>query len=218
MAKELSTKKILYVFIPALLLGALALFIEIIRYEPQYPKITISDTPTSTGKIIIPILQDDPVIGERKAPITIIAFEDFSCPACKVQHELLTRLQTEIPHKIKVIWKGLPVNDFPYPATDALTYGFCANKQNKFDTFASYAYANQDNLSIATLSLIATEAKLDTSKLSSCLSSAESSTHIELTKNIAKLMHVQSVPTFFIDNTQIKTPTSFEEWKQMLKL
>ena len=43
MAEELTHKKIYAVFFPAILLGGLALFIQIIRYQPLNPKIEVNE-------------------------------------------------------------------------------------------------------------------------------------------------------------------------------
>ncbi len=113
----LSSKKITIVFLPALLLVTLALFVRIIQYDPLFPDIDIEEfEQNNTGEFVIPILLQDPVLGEKKAPITIIAFEDFACPACEQQSEIFNNLLDKHAGKIKIIWKGLPVSQFPYPA------------------------------------------------------------------------------------------------------
>ena len=219
MAQELTKKKIFIVFVPAILLGALGLFIQIIRYEPLLP--TVDKTATDTSKqpaFTIPILPTDPIIGSKKSPITVIAFEDFSCDACKAQHDLFLQIQKIYPDKVKMIWKGLPVHDFPYPSVDALRYSVCATEQNKFDDFASYAFSNGDNLSESTLVKIGEEIGLDAKDLTACLASDRPTKAIELTKNIANTLNLQSVPTFFINNAQIKTPESLDEWRTTLGL
>lgn len=218
MALELTKKKIYTVFLPAILLGGLALFIQIIRYEPLIPKVDTTKNNDATAQFIIPILPADPIIGNKKSPVTVIAFGDFSCGGCKAQHELFLELQNQFPNKVKMVWKGLPVNDFPYPSLDALRYGSCANEQKKFTEFASYAYANSTNLSIATLSEIANEINLDRKDLDACLSSERPNQEIEITKEIARTLNLQSVPTIFINNAQIEAPQSLEAWKQLLGL
>ncbi len=218
MAQELTHKKIYAVFFPAILLGALALFIQIIRYEPLLPSLEKTNVETLDTTFTIPILPTDPIIGNRKSPLTVIAFEDFSCEACKAQHDLFLQLEQEYPDKVKIIWKGLPVHDFPYPSIDAIRYGVCAEEQEKFNEFAAYAFSNGDNLSQSTLIQIGEEIGLDTKDLTSCLASDRPDRTVGITKKIAETLNLQSVPTFFIENTQIKTPQSIDEWKRELGL
>ena len=217
MAEELTHKKIYAVFFPAILLGGLALFIQIIRYQPLNPKIETNEQ-NASEEFKIPILPTDPIIGNKKSPITVVAFEDFSCAACKAQHDLFLEVQKKHPDKVKMVWKGIPVNDFPYPSIDALRYGVCAHEQEQFDQFAAYAFSNSDNLSEATLNKIGEEIKLDAEELTACLATDRPNRVVELNKNIANTVNLQSVPTFFIDNTQIETPGSLSDWERVLGL
>src|SRR5688572_1930086 len=99
MEKELTHKKIYLVFIPAILLGCLALFIQIIQYEPLFPA-QQPDTETENQVVAIELRPDDPIIGNKRAPRTIVAFEDFACGECKRQHEIFTELQKQFPDKV----------------------------------------------------------------------------------------------------------------------
>ncbi len=215
MPHELTHKKIYAVFFPAILLGGLALFIQIIRYQPLNPTNTASEKNTPT-EFNIPILPTDPVIGSKKSPLTVVAFEDFSCSACRSLQELFSKVQQKYPEKIKMIWKGLPVNDFPYPSINALRYGICAHEQEQFEKFSAYAFSNNDNLSDATLEKISEEITMDAEELASCLASDRPDRIIELNKQIANTLNIQSVPTLFIDNTQIQTPESLADWEHLL--
>jgi protein-disulfide isomerase len=218
MPHELTHKKIYAVFVPAILLGALALFVQILRYEPLLPKPVETDNTQAGAPFIIPILPTDPIVGNVQAAHTIIAFEDFSCGACKSQHDLFIELQKKHPSKVNIIWKGLPVNDFPYPSLNAIRYGFCAAEQDKFNEFTSLAFANSNNLSESILNILSEEIMLDSEDLTECLASPRPDKYVEINKGIAQTLNVQSVPTFFRDNIQIANPKSIEEWEILLNL
>lgn len=212
----LSTKKTFAIFIPAILLVSFALFIRIIQYEPLFPD--IKEDEQKTGEFVIPIFSEDPILGDKKSPITIIAFEDFSCPACKEQNTMLDTLIGSYPGKVKVIWKGLPVSEFPYSSQKAHAYAFCAHEQNKFGEFKRLAFTNSDNLSDTILDNIAQEIELNTDKLTSCLESNKPTLNTQTIQQIAQILNVQAIPTFFIDNKQIQTPKTQAEWKMLLNL
>jgi len=65
-------KKILLIFIPAILVVSFGFFIEIIKYQPLFPKVKPQDN--TPQQFIIPLYPQDPIIGNAKSPITIIAF------------------------------------------------------------------------------------------------------------------------------------------------
>lgn len=211
----LSTKKTFYILLPALFIVVTAFFIQIIRYKPLFPKI---EDKIDTSKFIIPLYQEDPIIGNSKSPKTIVAFEDFACSGCLQQNTYLDNLQKKYPDKFKIIWKGLPITTYPYDSNLSQTYSYCANQQKKFEEFRQYAFANNNNLSETILKSLTKEIKLDENKLEKCINSEDIKIYIEKTKQIAQILNIQSLPAFFIDNKQIQTPSSEYEWEELLEL
>lgn len=209
-------KYLLAIFIPAILIAALALFVRFIQYEPQTPAETETLT-TNTG-VQIPIYPDDPVLGSKKAPISIIAFEDFGCDGCRTQSALINSMMQKYPNKIKVIWKGLVVTKFPVPTDLAHQYGFCANKQGKFNEFSQLAFANGNNLTQTILDAIAKEIKLDDKDLAECLNSGAVASYMSKNEQLGMALNIQSVPTFFLNNKQINPPQILEGWEAVLGL
>ncbi len=210
----MSTKKLLLVLIPAVLLAGFILFIQVLRYEPLFPK----ESETSNQEFVIPILADDPIIGLKRAAKTIIAFEDYSCASCNEIDVVLTQLISKYPTTVKVVWKGLPVTRFPYPSEPAITHGYCAHKQNKFPEFKALAFANSDQLSDAVLKKISTDIGLDLDDLETCLTSPEATNHLDQNKGIATLLNIQAVPIFFVNNKQVELVSTVAEWEKILGL
>lgn len=209
-------KYLALIFIPAILIAALALFIRLIQYEPQFPDET--ETQTAKTDLQIPIYPDDPVIGNKKASITLIAFEDFGCDGCKAQSTLFDSLMKKYPDKVKVIWKGLAATKFPFPTDLAHEHGFCANKQGKFKEFSQLAFTNSDNLSQTILNAIAKEINLEEKKLTDCLASGEAKAYMAKNEQLGLALNIQSVPTFFLNNKQINPPQILEGWEAVLGL
>jgi len=211
----IKTKHFIALFVPAILIVGLAMYVQIIRYRVSTtkPSTTTEDT---TVADLVPILPDDPVIGNKKAPNTIIAFEDFGCPSCKQHTAILDQLLATYPDKVNIIWKSLSVTRFPYSTTLVHAYGYCANKQGKFDAFKASAFANSDNLSAEIVPLVAEQAELDKDVLSTCLESGLPELYAEQTESIATALNIQAVPTFFVDNTQVDPPLFLEGWVTLL--
>lgn len=207
-------RQLLLIFIPALLIVGIGLFIQALNYRPLIPKNT--ETEASTFKI--PVLPDDIIYGNPNAVHTIVAFEDFGCPACAEQDAALTKLLAQKPNSVRIVWKGLPVVTFPYPSETAQRYGFCAHQQGKFIEFKSAAFANKDNLSPATLSTLAQTLGLKQDSLTNCLNSPATSLYIERIKQLAAQIGIQSVPTFFVNNRQVQPSPTLEAWAALLQI
>ncbi len=210
----MGTKKLLAIFIPAIVLAGFVFFIQVLRYEPLFPE----KTETETTNFSIPILPDDPVVGLKRAGKTVVAFEDYSCTSCNEYDAILTQLISKYPVALKVVWKGLPVTKFPYPSEPAITYGYCAQQQNKFPEFKALAFSLSDQLSEAVLQKIGSDIGLDPEKLALCVESDAAKAHVEQNKTIAVLLNIQAVPTFFVDNKQVTVAPTIEAWEQALGL
>ena len=214
----LRSRNLIFVFIPAILIAGFTLFVRIIQYQPLYPKVNNYQEENANGTFSIPIYPEDPIIGSKKANKTIIAFEDFACEGCKIQFTLLDQLLSTYPNNVKIIWKGLPVSQFPNPSKIVHQYAFCVNQQNKFTEFQKLAFTNSDNLSTEILDIIINQIDIKQDNFRECLESEESVNYIEKTEQLGMLLNIQAVPTFFIDSKQITTPNSLEGWKTLLKL
>jgi protein-disulfide isomerase len=158
----MTSNKLLFIaFVPIILLAGIGLFVRIIQYEPLIPEM-----PKETEKKLqVPIFPEDPIVGDKKAAKTIVAFEDFGCTSCAEQSKILDTLLEKNPKSAKIIWKIMAISRFPQDTTQAGKYGFCANEQGRFDEFKKYAFENAENLTDITLSTIAKEMKLDDKKL-----------------------------------------------------
>lgn len=212
-----STKTMYFIFIPAILIAAFALFIRIVQYQPLYPKQEES-VKEETQKTSITLFADDIISGNKKASKSILIFKDLGCAQCKTQSQFLDQLLEEYPDKLNVIWKLLAVTKFPESTELAHDYTYCANQQGKFDAFKTMAYENTNNLSEATLQIISREIELDNKKLATCLASEDVAQYRQKVIALAKGLNIQAVPTIFINDTQIRTPRDMSGWITELDL
>lgn len=213
----MKTRTIIFLFIPAILVALFVLFIRITQYKPLYP--SDEDIAKRDNKTIqIPILPEDVILGNKKAGKTVVVFEDFGCPGCAAQMDLLRLLVERHPNDVKIIWKALPISRVPFSSELAHQYGYCAHKQNKFDVFEKLAFDNQSDLSQTVVQELGRLAELDEQKLEACLTSPQMTAYFENTKIIARALNVQSVPSVFIDNKQIQPPQRVAGWETLLGL
>lgn len=211
-------KKIYLIFIPAILLALIALIVRMVQYEPLFPDKTENETNTEDTLSIVPIFDEDIIIGSKRAPITLIAFEDLGCHSCNAQLALLTQLQQKYPNTIKIIWKTLSVTTFPYPSEKTNNYGYCAYDQGVFDAFKQFAFDHIDTMTDQILLDGVTTVGLNQKRLEKCLTSEALYYHIEKNKQLAHMLNIQSVPTFFFQNKQVATPETLSQWEALLQL
>lgn len=211
----MKTKQLLLIFVPAFSIALVTLFIRIVQYHPLNITVTTEGQPQDTT---VPLLPEDPILGNKKAPVTLIAFEDFSCEGCEAQSKLLDEVIQKYPNKLKIVWKGSPVTKFPYDSRPAHIYSYCMNEQGKFAEWKQLAFTNSRNLSAALLPTLRDQISINTKKFETCLNSAAPEEYIKKTEEIAQSLNIQSVPTFFVDNKQIQPPQTAEGWITFLQL
>lgn len=80
-------------------------------------------------------------LGEPNAPIQIIEFADYECPACKMMHGLMKRLLEQYNGKYLFVFKNYPLDQSCNPemerplhkfACSAAFFSRCAGEQGKF--------------------------------------------------------------------------------------
>jgi protein-disulfide isomerase len=105
-------------------------------------------------------LRDSPSKGPEDALVTIVAFSDFQCPACKGALPLLDQVVAEHPREVRLVHKFYPLPKHTF-AKDAAYAAIAAMKQGKYWAMEKTLFANQDALSKQDLDRYAEEIGLD---------------------------------------------------------
>ena len=93
---------------------------------------------------------DDPIIGNPDAPITIIEFSDFQCPFCARFHvQTLPALMDEYidQGKVKLVFRDFPIQSIHPNALPASVAAECANEQGQFKPMHDALFDNQSQWS-----------------------------------------------------------------------
>jgi protein-disulfide isomerase len=177
----------------------LAVFLK----EPQSPAIQIS------------IQKDDPVYGPENAPLTIVEFSDYQCPACRRNHEVVQELKQLYKDRIKWVFK-----DFPMPghkwARGAALAAHCAAEQGKFWQYQDLLFGSQEELSPDRLTHLARELGLQIEPFGQCISAGKFQAHIE--KDIAegKKFGMNTTPTLVINNRLVSGAPPPDRFKEII--
>ena len=122
---------------------------------------------------------NDPIIGDPNAPITIIEFSDFQCPFCARFHvETLPLIMNEYINdgQVKLVFRDFPIQSIHPNALPASVAAECANEQGKFKEMHDVLFENQNEWSnqsldnvIITFSQYASGMELQEEVFDSCL-------------------------------------------------
>jgi protein-disulfide isomerase len=149
-----------------------------------------------------------PLLGDPKAPITLVEFSDFECPVCRSLHDVLRGLLPNYP-QLKVIFKDFPIEALhPWARTAALA-GRCAYQQDPKAFWKLYdlIYDSQDLISAANaydkVSDFASKSGLNTDTFKSCLGSSQAATEVDASLANGNQIEVRSTPTVFVNGRRI---------------
>ncbi len=162
------------------------------------------------------------LMGNPAAPVQILEFADFECPACGSFATL-----TEPDMRKRLVETGLAsfrFMDYPLPihanTWDAHFAAACANEQGKFWEMHDQLFATQDQWNTQVTSRpktvftrIARSLLLDEAKWDECYSSQRYKLNIAANQREGDRRMVSSTPTFVIGDKVIRGALGFDELK-----
>ena len=109
--------------------------------------------------------EDDHVLGDPTAPITVLEYGDYECPYCAAAAPVLRRLVEESGGGVRLVFRNFPIADrHPYALTAALA-AEAAGAQGAFWPMHEMIFARQDRLDDASLRSYAEELGLDADRV-----------------------------------------------------
>ena len=156
-------------------------------------------------------IDDDPVLGDKNAPVTVIEFSDYECPFCKRHfdqtHQELVKKYIETG-KVKLVFRDFPLSFHDPMATKEAVAANCAREQGgdkKYFEFHDEIFkrtiSNGNGLNDEKILTIAKDLGLNTGKFTTCLSNQAQTDEVK--KDIADgtAAGASGTPTFLIGKT-----------------
>jgi protein-disulfide isomerase len=165
------------------------------------------------------------LLGSPTAPVEVIEFADFECPACGqfailTEPDVRTRLVNTGQVRIRYI-------DFPLAmhknTWDASLAAACANDQGKFWAMHDALFANQDRWNGEATSTprkpigeLAKSVGLDMTKYGACMDADTHRAKIQSHLAEAEKRGAQSTPTFVFNGTMVGSALPYDKFKQFV--
>ena len=165
----------------------------------------------------------DMVMGDDKAPVTIIEYASMTCPHCAhFQETTFPELKKRYidTGKVRYISREFPLDSL---AAAAFMLARCAGQDDKTKYFAlvDTLYRQQRTWAVekplAPLFAIAKQAGFTQQTFDACLSNQKILDGLENVRDrAAKQFKVESTPTFFINGTMVSGAVSIEEMAKLI--
>lgn len=166
------------------------------------------------------IQTDDHVRGKTSAPVVLIEYGDFQCPACGTAYSIVKQLETELGDKLVVVFRHFPLNQHKN-ALVASEAAEAAGKQGKFFEMHDLLYENQDKWSESSdfqtfANSYATQLGLDVTKFESDMKASDAQSKIDADLASGRKAQVNSTPTFFLNGTKMTIKT-YEDFMNQVR-
>lgn len=153
-------------------------------------------------------LQNLKVKGPENAPIHVVVYSDFQCPACQKALEPLDELGSQFSGEMQIEFRHFPLVQAHRWALAAASFAECAAQQGKFWEFHDRLYAEQTTWAKSEDALIffadyAQELNLDKKILEACLENPKTAAQIQRERSTGEKRKVESTPTIFINGRPV---------------
>ncbi len=163
----------------------------------------------------------DHIHGNVNAPVTLVEYGDFQCPACGAYYPIVEQIVASTsPDTLRFVFRHFPLTQHAN-AIPAAKASEAASLQGKFWDMYNKLYSTQKDWenSTDTKTVFVGYAKslgLDEKKF---LSDFESKSIQEVINNQYKggaKAGINSTPTFFLNGAKIANPQSYDEFKKLI--
>jgi protein-disulfide isomerase len=148
-------------------------------------------------------VDDDPSTGPANAPVTIVEFTDFQCPACAAMHPVLNEVLKSYGDKVHFVVRDFPLNQHQW-ARKAAEAANAARAQGKFFEYAALLFQRQKALDVPSLKKYASELGLNRAKFDSELDNGIYAGEVQHDVSDGEMYGVGSTPTIFINGVMLR--------------
>jgi protein-disulfide isomerase len=148
-------------------------------------------------------VDDDPARGDANAPVTVVEFTDFECPACAAMHPVLEEVLKSYGNKVRFVVRDFPLSRHQH-ARKAAEAANAANAQGKFFEYAALLFARQKALDVPSLKKYATELGLDRARFDAALDRGTYAAEVKHDIDDGEMYGVDVTPTIFINGLRLK--------------
>jgi protein-disulfide isomerase len=185
----------------------------------------VNDTPADVAKAL-QLTSQDVVLGDPKAPVTVIEYGDYQCPFCA---QFFKTIEPRARDKyVKTGQVKMVFRNFQFLGPESTAAGeaaLCAADQHQswayhdalYTAEATDAKENNGNLNRALFIKIAGDLKLDATAFASCIDSHKYREQVAADEVAAQDAGVNSTPTTFVGDKKLDGAVSFSEFSSAVE-
>lgn len=162
--------------------------------------------------------------GPDDAPVTIVEFSDFQCPACKSAEPFVRAVRTQYPDSVRIVYRYFPLEQLHQYARTAAQAAQVAQTEGKFWEYSDILFENQETWSTLdskdqvkqTLSEYATELGIDSASFLERMDSPDVVAAVQNDITLGDTLKIMATPTFYVNGVQTSAPELLDAVKSVL--
>ncbi|QNP47190.1 DsbA family protein [Diaphorobacter aerolatus] len=165
----------------------------------------------------MPVSADDHVAGNPKAPIVLVEYGDYQCPACGAAYPLVQQIQQKFGDDVCLVFRNFPLVDMHPQAQSAAVVAEFAAKHGKFWEAHDALYENQRSLGESFYVELVNSLGLSSDDLKQAMQTDAFEQRIRRDIDSGLRSGVNGTPTFYVNGERFDTPGGFNDLPQVLE-
>ncbi len=164
------------------------------------------------------LVDDDTVLGDKNAPVTIVEWSDYECPFCARFHsDTFGQLKSQYidTGKVKFVYRDFPLSFHPnaMPAAEAAE---CAGEQGKYWEMHNLLFTQGVQGGVTSFKQFAKQLGLNTAKFNDCVDSGKMKAEIQKDFADGQKVGIQGTPGFVVNGQLISGAQPFQVFQQVI--
>jgi len=158
-----------------------------------------------------------PSLGTPGAPLVIVLYSDFQCPACKEEAKMMRdNIVQTYPSQVRVYFKDFPLEQIhPWAKAGAMA-GRCVYRQNAVSFWDYYDWVYEHQAEVTPENLKDKVLEFATLQLGRCMDTKATESDVNKSMAEGKTLRIDQTPTIFINGRRIPGSIPWQNMKQLI--
>jgi protein-disulfide isomerase len=157
------------------------------------------------------------VVGDSKAPVTLMEFGDYESEASAKAHEVVKAVLEAFPQEVKFIFRHFPLLKIHQKAHKAAEASLAAAQEGKFWEMHNELFANRHSLGVISLKGHARDAGVKSKKFLEELINGYYGIYVQDDLKEGIKLGVTDLPVFFVNGKRFEQEPTFKNLKNYIK-
>jgi len=161
--------------------------------------------------LLVPDPATDHILGPATAPVTLIAYGDFECPACKEAHGAVKILLREYGKRLRYVYRHFPDVEAHPHAEKAAEAAEAVGAQGHFWPYYDLLFENQEHLKEKSLRQYADQVGADLVRYDHEMQDRIYLQRVQENSAGARRLGVLAMPTFYLNGRLVDVSFGLEK-------